>query len=159
MLNWIKFIAVFLLSLTTIILVTVFFNANKPIASAKTLAIDEAIGTGQIMTAEYAQLYNGNVPSVTVFGIDGKGAETAVFVDETKEGNFKEVKLADGITAETAVENVRHEHDVKKILHVKLGMEDAGPVWEVAFKSENGKLNYVYVFFENGQWWKRILNL
>ena len=48
---------------------------------------------------------------------------------------------------------------VEKILHVTLGMEEDDPVWEVAFKSENGKLNYVYVFFENGQWWKRILNL
>jgi uncharacterized protein YpmB len=159
MLNWIKFIAVFLLSLAAIILVTVFYSANKPIASAKSQAIEEAIGTGQIMNAEYAQLYNGNASSVTVFGVDGTGVETAVFVDGKTEGNFKEVKLADGITAEKAVENVKQELDVKKILHVKLGMEEDAPVWEVTFKNENGKLNYVYVFFESGQWWKRILNL
>ena len=96
---------------------------------------------------------------MTVFGVDEDGEEKAVFVDEKSKDGFKEVKLTDGITAEKAVANVKKELDVKKILHVKLGLEEEGPVWEVAFKSENGKLNYVYVFFENGQWWKRILNL
>ena len=62
-------------------------------------------------------------------------------------------------TADEAVQTVEEELDVNKVLHVSLGMEEVGPVWEVAFKSENGKLNYVYVLFENGHWWKRILNL
>ena len=69
------------------------------------------------------------------------------------------MKLADGISAEQAVANVKQELNVKKILHVTLGLEVEGPVWEVAFTSDNGKLNYVYVFFDTGQWWKRILNL
>ncbi len=78
---------------------------------------------------------------------------------EKLDGDFEEVLLADGISAEKAIANVQQELKVKTVLHVTLGMEEEGPVWEVAFKGENGKLNYVYVFFEDGQWWKRILNL
>ncbi|MBE1554139.1 DUF5590 domain-containing protein [Sporosarcina limicola] len=159
MLNWIKFIVVFLLLLTSVIIITVLYNADKPFANAKKSAIESAIRSGQLVSATSANTFNSTVPSVTVIGLDGEGQEKAIFVDSQSEDGFKEVKLADGITAEKAVENVKQELNVKKILHVTLGMEEEGPVWEVAFKSDNGKLNYVYVFFLNGQWWKRILNL
>ena len=159
MLNWIKFIVVFLLILTSVITVAVFYNADKPFSSAEKTAIESAIQSKQLISTTSADIFNGTVSMVTVFGLDADGNEKAVFVDGTSKDGFKEVKLADGITAEKAVANVKKELDVKKILHVKLGLEEEGPVWEVAFKSENEKLNYVYVFFKNGQWWKRILNL
>ena len=159
MLNWIKFIVVFLLTLTSVITVAVLVNAEKPFSAAKKTASEFAIQSGQLVSVNSADVFNGTVPTVTVFGVDGDGKEKAVFVDEKSKDGFKEVKLTDGISAKKAVANVKKELDVKKILHVKLGLEEEGPVWEVAFKSDNGKLNYVYVFFENGQWWKRILNL
>lgn len=159
MLNWIKFIVVFLLMLTSVITVAVLVNANKPFSAAKKAAIESAIQSGQLASVSSADVFNGTVPTVTVFGVDEDGKEKAIFVDENSKDGFKEVKLTDGISAEKAVANVKKELDVEKILHVKLGLEEEGPVWEVAFKSDNGKLNYVYVFFENGQWWKRILNL
>lgn len=159
MLNWLKFITVFLLTLASILTVTILYNANKPIASVKASATDIALASEQIVIAESAQPYNGIQAAVTVFGENADGEKIAVFIDETKEDTFDEVKLADGITAEEAVKAVTEELAVDKVLHAKLGMEEVGAVWEVAFKSENGKLNYVYVLFENGQWWKRILNL
>jgi uncharacterized protein YpmB len=159
MLNWIKFIVVFLFVLISFIIVTVLYNADKPFSSAEKTAIESAIQSKQLISTSSAAIFNGTVPMVTVFGLDADGNEKAVFVDGKSKAGFKEVKLADGITAKKAVANVRKELDVKKVLHVKLGLEEEGPVWEIAFKSENGKLNYVYVFFENGQWWKRILNL
>lgn len=159
MLNWIKFIVVFLLMLTSVITVMVLMNAEKPFSVSKKAAIESAIQSGQLESVRSAEVFNGTVPTVTVFGVDADDKEKAVFVDENSKDGFKEVKLIDGISAEKAVANVKKELDVKKVLHVKLGLEEEGPVWEVAFKSDNGKLNYVYVFFENGQWWKRILNL
>ncbi|MEK4715389.1 MULTISPECIES: DUF5590 domain-containing protein [unclassified Sporosarcina] len=159
MLNWIKFIVVFLIMLTSVITVMVLVNAEKPFSAAKKAAIESAVQSGQLASVSSADVFNGTIPTVTVFGVDADGKEKAVFVDENSKDGFKEVKLTDGISAEKAVANVKKELDVKKVLHVKLGQEEEGPVWEVAFKSDNGKLNYVYVFFENGQWWKRILNL
>lgn len=159
MLNWIKFITVFLLALTTVIVVTVFYSANKPLASATDKATDAAIKSGQIVSADSVQLYNGTESFMTVFGANEKGEKIAVFVNEDSDNDFETVKIEDGITAEQAVATVKEELAVKKVLHVSLGIEEAGPVWEVAFKSDNDKLNYVYVYFESGQWWKRILNL
>jgi len=160
LLNWIKFFTVFFLALTSVIVVTIFISTYKPIASVKTTAIDHAILSGQIMEIDYAQPYNGIQTFVTVFGSDSKGERKAIFIDTNKkETSYKEVKLADGISGDKAVEMVSKELDMTKLLHVKLGMEEVGPVWEVAFKNENDKLSYVYVLFEDGQWWKRILNL
>ena len=109
MLNWIKFITVFLFVLSSIIIVTVFLTANKPMASAKKSAIETAIQSGQIVTADYAQLYNGIHSGVTVFGADKDGEKKAIFIDEIKKDEFKEVKVSDGITADQAVKIVRDE--------------------------------------------------
>lgn len=159
MLNWIKFIVVFLLTLTTVISVMVLYNANKPVSVAKKAAIEAALASGQLASVSSAEIFNGTTSFVTVYGKGEEGKEKAVFVNGSTEDDFQEVLMADGISAEQAVENVKQELNVKTILHVALGMEEKGPVWEVTFKGDNGKLNYVYVFFEDGQWWKRILNL
>jgi uncharacterized protein YpmB len=67
--------------------------------------------------------------------------------------------LQDGITREKALSVIDDEKDVKKVLHTKLGYEEAGVVWEITYTNNADNLNYVYILFEDGQWWKRILNL
>lgn len=96
---------------------------------------------------------------VTVFGVNQDGEKVAVFVNEQDEKNFQEVKLADGVSKEQALQTVFKEHQVDKVLHVQLGIEENEPIWEVAFKNDSGKLNYVYILFKDGEWTKRILNL
>ncbi|WP_432359020.1 DUF5590 domain-containing protein [Sporosarcina sp. UB5] len=159
MMNWFKFIAVFLLALSLIITVIVFYNANEPFSIARQQAEADALRSGALESIDHTDFYNGAVSMVTVFGKDSEGNEKAVFVEEKTGAILNEVAMKDGIDAQTAIETVKVELSVEKILHVTLGLEEGHPVWEVAFKSENGKLNYVYVFFENGKWWKRILNL
>lgn len=159
MMNWIKFIAAFLLALSLIIIVIVFYNANGPFSNALQKAEADALKSGVLKSVERTEIYNGTVSMVTVFGIDDEGNEKAIFIEGKTGEVLDEVAMKDGIDAQTAIDTVKAELSVEKILHVVLGLEDGHPVWEVAFKGENGKLNYVYVFFENGEWWKRILNL
>lgn len=157
--NWIKFIIVFLLSLASVITILVFYNAYKPIADAEEQASEAAIESGQLVSVQSTEIFNGTNTIVTVFGKDQEGNEKAVFVEKNKQEQYAEVVLADGITAKNALDIVKKELDVQKVMHVSLGVVDEDPMWEIAFKSGNGKLNYVYLSFENGQWKKRILNL
>lgn len=159
MMNWVKFIVAFLLALSLFITVIVLYNANKPFSSVQNNAEAIALNNGSLQTVNRTEIYNGTISMVTVYGKDADGNEKAVFVEEKTEKVLDEVVLKEGIDAQTALETVKSELQMDKILHVVLGLEEGHPVWEVAFKSENGKLNYVYVFFENGEWWKRILNL
>lgn len=72
---------------------------------------------------------------------------------------IQEVYLQDGITEEQALSVLNNKEEVKEILHTKLGYEEVGAVWEITYTNESDELNYVYILFEDGQWWKRILNL
>ena len=69
------------------------------------------------------------------------------------------IELSKGVTEKEAIKIATEGQKVKKVLHVHLGIEKPGPVWEVAFENNRDELNYVYVVFETGQWWKKITNL
>ena len=158
--NWIIFSVVFILSLSLVITVLVFWNANAPFSDIEQEAEAFALDTKALAVVEDSYVYNGNKPYVTVFGVDEYGKEKAIFVPMSlDENSMQEVFLTEGITKEDALERFRNETAVKEILHTKLGYEQAGAVWEITYISTSGSLNYVYLLHEDGQWWKRILNL
>ncbi|MBB5147653.1 MULTISPECIES: cell wall elongation regulator TseB-like domain-containing protein [Ureibacillus] len=157
--NWIIFITSFMLILTIGISVLVFWKASSPFVKIEKQAVELAISSNSIKAATDAYVYNGNKPYVTVFGVDEKGEEKAVFVPITLDDkSIQIVSLKDGITEDEA-KSFLDEQNVKQVLHTKLGYEEPGAVWEIAYINKSDKLNYVYILFEDGQWWKRILNL
>ncbi|MER1956350.1 MAG: DUF5590 domain-containing protein [Solibacillus sp.] len=158
--NWIIFSVVFILSLSLVITVLVVWKANAPFSDIEQKAEAFALDTKALAVVEDSYVYNGNKPYVTVFGVDEYGKEKAIFVPMSlDENSMQEVFLTEGITKEDALERFRNETAVKEILHTKLGFEQAGAVWEITYISTSGSLNYVYLMHEDGQWWKRILNL
>lgn len=157
--NWIIFIISFVLILTIGISVLVLWEASSPFTKIEKQAVELAISSDSIKTADDAYVYNGNKPYVTVFGVDEEGVEKAVFVPITlDEKSIQIVRLEEGISEEEAISHI-DKKDVKEVLHTKLGYEEPGAVWEIAYINKSDKLNYVYILFEDGQWWKRILNL
>ena len=158
--NWLIFIGVFILSLFVVISILVLWKADEPFDEIEDQAAELAVSSNSLKTVSKVYVYNGNKPYVTVFGEDEDGKEKAVFVPiSLEEKLIQEVFLQDGITKEQAFSVLNNEEDVEEILHIKLGYEEVGPVWEITYKNKSGKLNYVYILFEDGQWWKRILNL
>ncbi len=158
--NWIIFTAVFILSLSLVISVLIVWKADAPFNDMEQKAEQLALDTKALAVISDSYVYNGNKPYVTVFGVDEYGKEKAIFVPMSlDENSMQEVFLQDGINKEQALEAFREETSVKEILHTKLGFEEPGAVWEITYISESGKLNYVYLLFEDGNWWKRILNL
>lgn len=158
--NWLIFGVVFLLSLSLVISVLVLWKANGPFQDIEQKAEELALDTKSLAIVSESYVYNGNKPYVTVFGTDEYGKEKAIFVPISLEKNaIQEVFLQEGISEQQALKLFQKETSVKKVLHTKLGYEEPGAVWEITYKSESGSLNYVYLLFEDGQWWKRILNL
>lgn len=158
--NWVIFITVFFLSLSLVISCLVLWKANAPFNEIEKQAEELAISSKSLAVVSESYVYNGNKPYVTVFGVDEYGKEKAIFVPiSLEENSIQEVFLQDGISEKQALTVLKNKEEVKEILHTKLGYEDAGAVWEITYKSKSDKLNYVYILFEDGQWWKRILNL
>ena len=159
--NWIKFISIFIVSLAIVISVLVIWKSDEPFDEIEEQAEELALSSKALAKVSDSYVYNGNKPYVTVFGEDEDGNEKAIFVPiNLDEKAIQEVFLEDGITKGQALSVVNSEEEIKKILHTKLGYEeDIGAVWEITYKSNDDKLNYVYIIFKDGQWWKRILNL
>lgn len=158
--NWIIFSTVFLISLSLVISLIVLWKADTPFNEIEKQAEQLALESKSLAIVSESYTYNGNKPYVTVFGVDEYGKEKAIFVPiNLDEKSIQEVFLQDGITKEQALKVLSNEPSVKKILHTKLGFEEPGPVWEVTYLNDTDQLNYVYILFEDGEWWKRILNL
>lgn len=158
--NWLIFITVFLLSLTLVISILVIWKADEPFDEIEKQASELAISSDHLKFVSEEYVYNGNEPYVTLFGEDEQGKKKAVFVPVSlEEKMIQEVYLQDGITKEQALSVLNNKEEVKEILHTKLGYEEVGAVWEITYTNESDELNYVYILFEDGQWWKRILNL
>ena len=158
--NWIIYSVIFIVSLSLVISVLIIWKADAPFNEMEQKAEAFALETKALAVVSDSYVYNGNKPYVTVFGVDEYGKEKAIFVPMSLEENsMQEVYVQDGITEEQALAVFQNETPAKEILHTKLGFEEPGAVWEITYKTESGSLNYVYLMFEDGQWWKRILNL
>lgn len=158
--NWLIFITVFIASLSLVLSMFILWKADAPFKShteqAEQLAIEEKLLA--VVTESYN--YHSKESYVTVIGLDEYGKKKAVFIPSTlKKRGIKQVFLKDGITSEQALSVLENERKVKEVLNIKLGYEKPGAVWEVTYLNDAKQLNYVYILFEDGQWWKRILNL
>lgn len=158
--NWIKFFSIFLVLLAVVltgaITIQAYMPFHKATEKAEKIVADEELLTK--ITSSY--VYSSKQSYVTVFGENDRQQETAVFVNQDDLTAKKEqVVLATGISKEKAIKVATQNQKVKKILHAKLGLETPGAVWEISYRNDKDQLNYVYVLFENGQWWKKITNL
>ncbi|PUB10302.1 DUF5590 domain-containing protein [Paenisporosarcina sp. OV554] len=158
--RWIIFITVFILSLSLVISLFVIWKAGQPFSKEQDKAEQLVLSEKKLKVVTDSEVYSGSNTYVTVSGNDVKGNGKAVFIPITgKDLAIEEVLLKDGISKKQAIEAVQTEFKVKEILHTKLGWEQDNAVWEITFLNKNDKLNYVYLLFENGKWWKRILNM
>lgn len=158
--KWLIFTIVFLLSLSLVISVLIFLKSDAPFSDMEQQAESLALETKALSQVTNSYVYHGNKPYITVLGLDENGKEKAIFVPVTMDVNsVQSVLLETGVTEQQVQDVLKNEATIKEVLHVKLGFEEPGVVWEITYISDTDKLNYVYILFESGQWWKRILNL
>lgn len=159
--NWIKFFSIFLLVLSLSLIIIIGVKSYAPFYSADKTAEAAVLQKQQLSSITETYVYHSKDSYVTVIGTDHNGKKKAIIMPQNRNSNEKptEVFLKDGISKKDAISEASKNGDVKKILHAKLGIEKPGVVWEISYINHNDKLNYVYILFENGRWWKRILNL
>jgi len=158
--NWLIFISVFIVSLSLVISILVLWKAEAPFRSIEEQAEQLALDAKALAIVSESYTYNGKHSYVTVFGVDEYGDKKAVFVPTNlDEDSIQEVILEDGITEKQALSVFKNEGNVQKVLHMKLGYEEPGAVWEITYLNDHDQLIYVYILFKDGDWWKRITNL
>ncbi|OMP65838.1 cell wall elongation regulator TseB-like domain-containing protein [Domibacillus epiphyticus] len=134
-------------------------NAQKPYEKAKMTAVQEAKERTALTEVEEVYLYNGTTAYYTVTGKDKSGQNVAVWIAEDGKSEPVLKPLAQGVTEKEARALFREESGKAEILTLTLGMEKETPVWLFTFKNDKGKLNYYYLSFEDGKWWRKVENI
>ncbi|ARF18637.1 DUF5590 domain-containing protein [Sporosarcina ureae] len=159
MLNWIKFLFLFLLALGFTITFIVFYQAGKPFAESEKVVKEAVLANNVLEKVEKMDHYHGKTSWITVYGTDKNDHEKIIFVEEETTKILKAVSIKDGITKQKAKDIVKKEENVKKILNAALGMENDTPFWEVSYLDDEDFLHYAYLNFVDGKWLKRISKL
>lgn len=159
MLNWIKFLLLFLLTLGISITLIVFYQAEKPFATASMIAEEAVLKNNVLEEIEKTDQYHGKTSWITVYGKDKDDNKKIIFVEEKTTKILKAISIKDGITKQKATNNVKRDEDVKKILNASLGLENDTPFWEVSYLDSEDTLNYSYLNFADGKKLKQITKL
>jgi uncharacterized protein YpmB len=140
------------------VFVKVYTGAQEPLKAAEEKAVSLAKEKVELDDVEDFHIYHGTESVNVIEGKNKKGENIIVWVPE-KSKKVMWDKRKNGISEEDAVQRLLEEKNPKKIISVKLGMENNIPLWEIYYRSENNLINYYYVHFKTGEWLKKIENL
>jgi uncharacterized protein YpmB len=140
------------------VFIKVYANAQEPLKTAEEKAVTLAKEKVEFDAVEDFHIYHGTETVNVLEGKNKKGDDIIVWIPEKSKKVIWE-KRKNGITKEDAVQRLMDEKSPKKIISVKLGMENNIPLWEIYYRSENNLINYYYVHFKTGEWLKKIENL
>jgi uncharacterized protein YpmB len=138
--------------------VLLYQTARAPVKEEIDQASKRVMDETPIKKIEKASIYHGAKAYTVVIGKDGNKEKMVAFVPG-KKGEIIVKKWADGISEEQAINKLNDEKNPEEILSVRLGHESVGPVWEITYLDSQKNLNYFYLLFSNGEWWKKIENL
>lgn len=124
------------------------YNKTEGFSEAIERAKDETSLVEVVETSTYTR----NETYVVVNGIDDDNEEMYVFVPEDSE-DVSVIDANDGITEEDAIQIVKEQQQVSKILSTQIGIENNQPLWEITYLDENNSLVYYYLDFKTGDYW------
>lgn len=78
--KWITFIGVFVLTLAVFISLFVIWQSKVPFSDQENRAVQMALEQKALAQVDDAEVYNGTISYVTVFGMDENGDDKAVFI-------------------------------------------------------------------------------
>lgn len=155
--KWLIFIAVVIVILAGY-LVKVYLSAMEPIKAAEKTAVALADKKDYFREVQQFHLYHGTETVDVIEGTDKKGENIIAWIPEKSKQVI--IKKADsGLTQQQAVQKLEESVHPKKIVSVRLGMENNIPLWEIYYLSNNNLMNYYYIDFQTGEWLKKIENL
>ncbi|KIL44172.1 DUF5590 domain-containing protein [Jeotgalibacillus soli] len=153
---------VIILSLLTVVVITLFISiyviARQPLTSSIEEAVVVAQNDLEMQSIDDQYIYNGTNSYVVVTGISRDTEQIVAWIPRD-EGEIVTRQLEDGITQDEVFAMLEQEDSLSKVTSIKLGYESVGPVWEIKYEDQDANLNYYYVLFDTGEWWRTINNL
>ncbi|MFD1707157.1 DUF5590 domain-containing protein [Siminovitchia sediminis] len=137
----------------------VYSKAMEPLKKPREIAEDRLKEEADIHQVDEFYIYNGSETYYTAVGKNREGQKVAAWIPASQKDKILVKNMSDGVSEKAAVEKLLSEKKPKELLGVRLGMEKNLPIWELTYLDENSRLNYYYVHFDTGKWWRKIENL
>ncbi|MFV8828333.1 DUF5590 domain-containing protein [Alkalihalobacterium sp. APHAB7] len=130
-------------------------NMRSPITEQEQLAIERALNETEIGIIEDVSFYHGTQPYVVIKGQQEDG-ETDLIAWVGQEAESIVVKPAkNGLTEEEVRQFAVSELAPKRLLAVRLGLENRLPIYEITYIDQNDRYSFYYITFEDGTFVKR----
>lgn len=155
--KWIGILIVVVVVLTGVF-AKVYLTAREPVRAAAKITVPLAKEKAKLTEVTAFHLYHGKETVDVVEGKNKKGEKLIVWIPEKSKKVIVE-KAKSGVTKEEAIHKLLKEKNPKKIVSVRLGLEDKTPIWEIYYLSDGNLMNYYNVRFDNGEWKSKIENL
>lgn len=119
-----------------------------------------ALEKGKLATIETIHTFNGHIKYHIISGENVNREPVFVWipilsnVQKEEDRNEEELvvkKQSSGITKEEAIQVVKSEYNVKKLINVQIGMDADIPIWEVKYKDQANRYTFDFVRFSNGE--------
>lgn len=149
--KWLLILGLSIIFLSLFIIST-YQSAISPLTKKKNHAEDLVVNQGYMKKVTGSDYFNGKENAVVIYGIDDSDDKVIAWVQD---GNVIVRKKSEGLTKSDIVKQVVNEKHPKEIHKVKLGIENKIPLWEVVYIDQNGRYNFYYASFENGELLKR----
>lgn len=141
--------------------VSIYTTGNKSYRESREQAAEIAEKKAGIEKVDEFYWYNGKKSYYTVVGSTKKKDNKVVIINSDKDtsGNTVVLDQGDTITRKQAIQLTNQAKKTVQIIEARIGMEEDTPIWEVAYKHENGHLGYYVVSLKTGEWIKDIENI
>ncbi len=156
--KWLLIIGIPLL-LIAIIVAIMYNNAQKPYEKAREAALEQLQKKASLSQIDDVYVYNGTKAYYTGTGKDESGKDVAVWLQQNGKSDPIVQPLKGNVTEKEARALFKEEAGDADILSLTLGLEGKTPVWLFTFENKNGRLNYYYLSFTDGTWWKKVENI
>lgn len=156
--KWIVIISL-LLVLSVACSIYVYTKGRAPYKQAEQYAVNRAKSEAEFTSVDAFYMYHGTETYYVVIGNSEANEETIAWIPKDEKQQIITKKSSEGITEEEAIAKLYQEEKPKKLLGTRLGMEKKLPIWELSYLDNNSKLNYYYIHFDSGKWWRKIENL
>lgn len=133
-------------------IISTYQSSISPLTKEKKLAEELAISEGYLKNVATSDYYHGKEDAIVLIGKDDINEEMIAWVQDE---DIIVRKKSEGLTKTEVIDKVISERNPKEIHKVKLGIENKIPLWEVVYIDNQGRFNYYYAAFENGELLKR----
>ncbi|WP_201713292.1 cell wall elongation regulator TseB-like domain-containing protein [Rossellomorea arthrocnemi] len=156
--KWITIIVLLFIVIGITASVILYQVSRNPLDRQADQALKRVQDETEIVKVDNTSFYHGSKSYVVVTGENEQNEKLVAWIPD-KKGKIIEKKWADGITKDQAINKLKDEKKPKELLSVRLGYESVGPVWELTYLDQQDNLNYYYLLFSTGEWWRKIENL